>query len=199
MKIQDGSGTGNVAKVNVRNQVFTFSETETESAAATEFGNAYNINTGIISLTSDGDSAILYVKNEEAQDMYIENIAFGIDSAATVSTTPFITVVRNPSGGDIITDASVVAMNQNRNFGSSKSLSSSTLAYKGKNGGTMTGGNDIILFLQGTGGRLFAGIGLQLPKGNSIGVKIDPNISSGTMSVYCAFVLYIKDSATVLT
>ena len=199
MKIQNGAGNGYMAKVNARNQLYTFSETETESAAATELGNAYNINTGLISLTGSGDSAILYVKNEEVSDMYIENIAFGIDSAATVSTTPVITIIRNPTAGDITTDASAVAMNQNRNFGSSKTLSTSTLAYKGKQGGTMTGGNDIIIFMQGTGGRLFANIGLQLPKGNSIGVKIDSNISSDTMLVYCALVLYIKDPAVSLS
>jgi hypothetical protein len=42
------------------------------------------------------------------------------------------------------------------------------------------------------GSRLFAGINFTIPKGNSIGVKIDTDTTAGTTNVYAALVLHLK-------
>ena len=99
-------------------------------------------------------------------------------------------MIRNPTGGDLISDATAVDMNQNRNFGSSKTLTADV--YKGKSAGTITGGDDIVLLYQGTDSRLFASLILQVPKGQSIAIKIDPKLSSGSVKAYCAAVCYLK-------
>ncbi len=108
---------------------------------------------------------------------------------------PEVTVACNATGGDIISDATAVAMNANRNFGSSKTLSVD--AYAGKSGGTITGETDTVLFFQGTGGRLFATINIVVPKGSNITVYLDPKLSSGSIKAYCALVCHLKDEAGI--
>lgn len=185
--ISDGTGSGNTAKVS-GNKMFTHSITEAEPIHATEKGDAYNINTGTIGLTSTSTSSILYLKNNEVQDMIIEAMAVGVSSAGTTTDLSTITVVRNPTSVDYST---AVDMNMNRNFGSSKTLSA--LAYKGVEGSTSTGGDNIIQFFTGAGTRLFAPINLLLPTGSSIAINIDTNTTAGTTNVYAAVVCYLKD------
>jgi hypothetical protein len=186
--IEDGTGTGNNAKVS-GNRLFVHSITEQEAIHSTENGNSYNINTGNISLTSSTRSSILYFKNNETQDVVIEAIAAGIGSSGTTSDVSVVTIVRNPTSVDYST---AVDMNQNRNFGSSNTITADI--YKGAEGSTSSGGSDTIQFYAGAGTRLFAPINLVLPKGTSLSVEIDSNTTSGTTNVYAALVCYIKDA-----
>jgi hypothetical protein len=189
MIIENGVGNGNKLKVDSNNRAHTQSITEPESLHASELGDAYNINTGNIALTGDG--TLLYLKNNEDKDLVIEAIAFGNDGLGTHSSNPRYTIVRNPDGGDVISDASAVSMNANRNFGSNKTLV--TDAYKGKVSGTMTGGADIAI-LEGTSdGRDYFSINFVLPKGSSIGIKVTANLSSGTAGYYAAVIAFLKD------
>jgi hypothetical protein len=81
-------------------------------------------------------------------------------------------------------------MNQNRNFGSSNTLASTTLAYKGAEAATLTGGNNIAIFALNPGNRLYAPIDFILEKGSSLGIKIDTDTSVGTTNVYAALILH---------
>jgi hypothetical protein len=186
--IQDGTGSGNVVKVG-GNRLFTHSLTEAEAIHSTENGDAYNINTGDIALTSSTASSILYLQNNEVQDLVIEAMAVGVGSAGTTTDVATVTIKRNPTSVDYST---AVDMNANRNFGSSKSLSADV--YKGAEGSTTTGGDSIIQFYMGSGTRLFAPINLLLPRGSSLALEIDTNTSSGTTNVYAAMVCYLKDA-----
>jgi hypothetical protein len=189
MIIENGVGNGNKLKVDSNNRAHTQSITEPESLHASELGDAYNINTGNIALTGDG--TLLYLKNNEDKDLVIEAIAFGNDGLGTHSSNPRYTIVRNPDGGDVISDASAVSMNANRNFGSNKTLVAD--AYKGKVSGTMTGGADIAI-LEGTSdGRDYFSINFVLPKGSSMGIKVTANLSSGTAGYYAAIIAFLKD------
>lgn len=191
MIIEDGKGTGFKCRVDSNNRLHAQTVQESESQHATEDGDSYNINTGEISFTAAG--TCLYLLNNEDKDLVIEAIAFGA-GAGTTSDIGELTVERNTTGGDLISDATAVSMNQNRNFGSNKTLSAT--AYKGKSGGTSTGGNDIILFYHGTSSRLFATINLVLPKGSSLAITYDPKLSSGSIKTYAAVICYLKDPAS---
>jgi len=188
--INDGTGTGNKLKIDSSNRAYTFSVTENVSNNATKLGNSFNVNTGVITLTSANESAIMYFKNNEDVSVHIDAIAVGLgpSTGGTSATIPNITVVRNPTAGTIVSGATAVDFNSNRNFGSSRTLTVD--AYKGAEGNTMTGGNDHILFFQSSGGRLFATIDEELQKGDSIGIKITPQASNTSMDVYAALVLY---------
>ena len=190
-KIEDGTGLGFDARVDENNRMHVHAVNVTEVVHAAEQGLAYNLNTGQISVTND--ATLVYLKNNETRDFVVSAIAVGNDGGATYSTRPLITVVRNPTGGDLISDQTAVDMNQNRDFGSSRVFDSD--AYKGKVGGTLTGGNDIAILQSTTGGRDFFTLDFVLTEGSSIGLTYTANISSGTSLIYVALIGYLRDPA----
>lgn len=194
MIIEDATGSGKKLKVDGNNQAHTFSVTQSEIQQATEKGNSYNINTGTIGLTTSTESAVLYFKNDEAEDIVIDAVAIGIGDGGTKDEKSIITIVRNPTAGTIVSGASAVAMNENRNFGSSNTLSTTTLAYKGAEGNTLTDGDDFAQFYQ-TGTRGYYTVDIEIPKGSSLGIKLDTQTSAGTTDVYAALILHKKDTS----
>lgn len=189
MYIQDGTGKGNQAKVGDDNRLQVRSVSEPEAIHNAELGNSYNINTGLISIT--GNATLIYFKNNSADTFIVNSIAIGAFEGITHSDDPYITIVRNPTGGDLISDATAVSMNQNRNFGSSSTATADV--YKGKVSGTLTGGNDIAILQVVPGSRSFYTLDFLLPKGASIGIKLTANVSSGSANYYCALIGYYKD------
>lgn len=191
MSITIRGATGNSYGVKVGSdfRLATRSVSATEIQDAVKTGRSYNINTGEISISAD--SALLYFKNNEDEDFFVDSIAIGLTDGSA-SDIQKVTVIRNPTAGTIVSGASAVAINQNRNFGSSKTLANS-LAYKGASGNTITDGSDIALLFQTDNGRLFADVDFLLPKGSSIGVEIDVNLSSGSMGVYVALIGHLVE------
>lgn len=198
MIIENGVGDGTKAGVNKNNQLQTFSVTEDEAQSAAQKGNAYNINTGTIAFSANSTTrtSVLYFKNDEDTDFVITAIALGLGTrTATVSDAANVFVVRNPTAGDIIDSTPAnVDINSNNNFGSNKTLKSTSLAYKGADGdGATTGGSDHALLYM-TDGRLFATLNIDMPKGSSIAIEFDGN-TSGAFNVYAALVGYVKDAS----
>lgn len=189
--ILDGTGSGKAAAVGNDNRLKTRAITETVIQAANDDGEGFNFNTGPVSIT--GNTAIMYLKNNGDRDLIVDAIAVGLGTA-TVSNPPRLFVVKNPTAGTIVSGASSVSMNQNRNFGSSEVFDG--LVYKGASGDTFTDGSDTILFYQNANGRLYASTDVQLPKGTSIGIRIEPQLSSGSISVYAALVCHLHSTAS---
>jgi stress response protein SCP2 len=193
--IKDGVGTGNQAQVDTTNRLRTRTVSATESEEAAKEGNAFNLNTGVITLTSANESAVMYVKNNDSDTFHIESIALGIDNATGITAGDQfkITIVRNPTVGTIVSDAVDVDINVNRNFGSVDTITSDV--YKGGEGKTLTDGIDALLLYQGDSGRLFAGITLMLPKGTSIGIKIDPPAGNTSVDCYVALIGHLENGS----
>jgi len=185
--IKDGAGSGNEARVDKSNKLETHSVAISEDVEAVENGDAYNINTGTIGLTSTTASGVLYLKNNEDRDIIIDLIAAGAGSAGTTTDTGVLTAIRNPTSVSFSTN---VDMNANRNFGSSNVLTVD--AFKGAEGATVTGGNSIAQFFIPPGSRLAAPINLSISKGDSIAFTLDTNTTSGTTNIYIALVTYLK-------
>ena len=190
VEIKDGN-SGNIAKVNDDNRLTTQGVVETEELDAIKEGAGYNINTGQIVITAT--TACLYIKNNEDKDMVVSAIVVGVGTPqggnAVFSNAVEIFIVRNPTAGTMITSPTNVDMNQNRNYGISTALTAD--AYKGSTGETFTDGDDIILIDQNGAGRVFAPINMVLKKGNSIGIRIVPNIDATNVEVYVAAILYL--------
>ena len=192
--IRDGTGDGNLAKVDANFRLHVQAATISEGANANKSGRAFNINTGVITLTSAADTPVLYVKNSNALDLHISAVAVGIGPTTGGSGgIPKITVIRNPTVGTTIDNTNDVDINSNRNYGSENTLTS-VVAYKGATGETMTDGVDHLLLYQTTSGRLFAEIDEILPTGASIGVKVDPQASNTSMDVYVALICHQEDT-----
>ena len=194
MQIEDGTGNSQWLKVNGNKQAHVFAVTESEINAANSLGNQYNLNTGPISLTGTGESAMFYLKNTESAvngetSFIITGLALWTGPrTGTITDDPLWTVIRMPTGGDIISSAVNVDVNSNSNFTSPNVLSSPV--YRGKDGGTITGGTDHI-YIAGTG-RVFAPLDIQLVAGASFGIKVDINTDGGC-NAYAAVIGYRKD------
>ena len=197
MEISSGIGNGKSARVDPNHQLHTFSLTENEQNAALENGGLYNLNTGLVALTGTGDSAALYFKNTEAEvdgeaAIIITAIIIGLfDRSGTITDDAMMTIIRNPTTGTIIDDATNIDMRSNSNFGSSNALES--LCYKATaTGKTFTDGTDHAIVNLSDGRTSIPELNIDLPKGASLGVNIDLNTSGGA-NVYAAIVCYRKD------
>lgn len=187
--IEDGSGNGYLARVNGNNRLYTNSVVVSENLQATKIGRSFNINTGVITLTDAADTPILYLKNNDTEDLHITAIAVGVGpSTGGSGGIPKITVVRNPVTIDFST---AVDINSNRNYGSAQTITAD--AYKGATGDTMTDGDDHIIFFQTSNGRLFATIDEMVPTGSSIGIKFDPQTGNTSQDVYAALICHLED------
>ena len=192
MIIEDGTGSGKMAKVNSGQRLYTRSVSNTEGQEANFDGDAYNINTGYITLTNATETPILYVKNNEDENLMIDAIAFGVQPSTGGSSTElaYATVVRNPTGGTIISNETDVDINSNRNYGSQNTATVD--AYKGATGDTLSGGGDHIILQLGTG-RAFASINEILEKGSSLAIKFKPPTGNTSVDVYAALIYFFKN------
>ena len=85
-----------------------------------------------------------------------------------------------------------VTIKTNQNFGSSNEFTD-IIAYKGVSGDTFTDGTVMSFFYQVGSGRLSAGLSWVMPPGSSVGFKLLPNMSSGTVNTYVAIVGYLDE------
>jgi hypothetical protein len=180
------SATGNARnglEIDSTNRALTRSITQTETQLAVSDGRAWNINTGLISIAATTD--LLYFKYTGTTGFWIDAIAIGQGNGAT-SDIGEIYTTKNPTGGTVISSAVAADVIENRNYGSNKTLDATI--YKGATGETLTGDSDTALFMMTEPGRLFASVDFYLPQGTSIGIRLNPNLSSGTMNVYAAII-----------
>lgn len=193
--IEDGTGQGYLAEVDSLNRLRTFSITEPDVDAASEEGNSYNFNTGIINLTSANKSAVFYIKNNGDDSLVIPTLFYLIGNSTGGSGDVIVTVLRNPTAGTIISNATAMEMNGvNRNFGSSKSLTVDS--YKGQEGTTFTDGDKVIeSILNQTPTRAAISVGaIVLPKGTSIGIDITPAAGNTSVDVEFAAASYVRST-----
>ena len=198
--ILDGTGKGNEAGVDDRNRMLVAALTETESNNATTQGIKYNINTGDITLTNAVKTSVLYIKNDDNRDLVIDALIYNLGSSNSGSLDCVIDVVRNPTAGDIITNANDVAIgpneNANLNFGSSNTLEA--MMYKGATGETALSGGGVVITTRNPSpsGRIFIspGGGFILPKGTSLGIDFTPSTGNTSQTVQFALNVHIRDS-----
>lgn len=191
--IKDGSGTGVLAKVDSNKRLYSDSVERSHSEEASFTGNSYNINTGVVNLTSANKSAVLYMKNTGEDDLVVSSLFYLIGNSTGGSGDVLITVLRNPTAGTIIDGATDVEINVNRNFGSSNTLSGSY--YVGSEAETFTNGTKVIesIFNQ-SATRAALNVGaIILPKGTSLGIEITPATSNTSLDVEFAVAVHTEE------
>jgi hypothetical protein len=191
-EIIDGTGSGNRAKVDEHKRLHVDAITFGRSEQEVELGNAYSVNTGSFSLTTANKSACLYMKNDEDFDLVLTIMVyiFGNSNANGDCT---IDVLKNPTTGTLIDGAVAAEMaGVNRNFGSSLSLKTTTLVYKGAEGNTFTDGTKLISSIVQTPSRTPIIVGdIVLPKGSSIGFDVTPPTSNTAMDIQLGLGFFI--------
>lgn len=192
IEIVDGTGTGKQAKVDADNRLHTQSVTTSSQASASTRGDHYNINTGDVTLTTDSQSGLLYIKNNEDNNIIITSVVYLIGNSTGGSGDVKLDILKNPSGGTVISDATQADIIQNKNFGSPKTLTADI--YKGGEGKTLTGGSlaySSRLSSAGTSYIIETG-DIILTKGSKIAVRITPPSGNTSMIVQIAVAAYLK-------
>ena len=192
MAILQDAATGKTAKVNQDNTLSTHSITISEAEHATDLGQSYNINSGLITLTSAAESGILYFKNNEDIAVHIDSIIviLGPSTGGAATDTTRVRVYSDPTTGTLISGASAADSVENRNVGTTSALAS--LAYKGATGNTITDGTVLIESLVSPGNRAPIIIDLTIPKGKAIAISYEPNDSNTSMKCMAAFACHIE-------
>jgi hypothetical protein len=173
--IEDGAGTGKRAQVNNRNRLVTETVTFDREDDAISFGLGYQV-ASLVTYTSSTETAVMYFKNLEDQDVVLDRVVLMISSAVGAGATDDWThkIVRNPESGTII-DNAVLAGISNSNHGSANVLNGDgSSIYKGVQGDTLLGGTGAPLPIQQASNRILFPIGRRIPKNSSYGVVITP-------------------------
>lgn len=192
--IKDGTGAGYGVQVTKSNKIQTLSVTEDISAHHCFEEEAYNVNTGTISLTSAGESGALYFKNLEDTEIIISAFFYLLGTNTGGSGDTLVQVHRNPTGGTLISNGTTITP-VNRNFGSSKTLNATVL--KGAEGLTVTGGSVVIESIFPSVGRQVISVGaIVLPRGSSVAISITPPTSTTAQDIQMALSLYRKQETT---
>ena len=100
--IKDGTGTGNTAKVDTKSRLHAFTTTESGGTEAAISGDLYNVNTETISLTSDGASALLYMKNTDTVPWVYNRVFYNAGPSTGGSGDFLAEVVATPTTGTLI-------------------------------------------------------------------------------------------------
>ena len=186
--------TGGFKQVQVteRGRLAVYSESQSSTTFSAIEGDAYNITTGVLSGISTADSALLYFKYLDDGILIVDSLIVGIDDA-DANNPQLITLLRNPTAGTIVSDASAATI-ANRNFASSNELTNS-LIYKAAapDAETFTDGDTFGIFYANDNSRLYAELDLVMKKGSSLGVKISPALASGNLDCYVALVCHKVD------
>ena len=189
-EIKDGTGTGNLARVDKENKLAVRAVQETEFEKAVLDGRAFNINTEFLTITSDTEHALLYVKNNEDLPLIVAAWFIGTDAGTNGSNLGLVRTYYNPTGGTIIsggTDLTAV----NRNAGSSRVLLADVKS--GGQGFTFSGQDTpaVLYQTQTVSSRVFGNVFLVLPKGSSLVATYDPN-GAETINIYTGFQVYVE-------
>lgn len=179
--VNGADGAGYEAKVDKTNRLHTRSVSLTEQEEALENGKDWNIETGTINLTTANASGLMYLKNKGEKNLKVKLYVFLIDpSTGGAGGKVLIEILRNPTGGTVVTDANV-ANSVNMNFGSSNEIEADV--YYGAEGKTLTGQDNIIVSKTTDDTRMLLGIFTELPRGASLGLRLTPPTGNTSMNV----------------
>lgn len=191
--IKDGTGNGFNAQVTSNNKLATAAISQSDKAHAADLAERYNINTGDITLTDANETTVLYLKNNEDEDLLVTAAIYNLGATTLGTGDVKIDIIRNPTTGDIITNASAVAINSNFNFGSSKTASVN--AYKGATADAVITDGTVHLSTRSASntGRIFIDLeNIVLAKGSSLAINYTPPTANTSQIVQFALNVYRK-------
>lgn len=185
--IKDGTGHGHLAKVTDSNELLIHGATESHISEAVGLGKAWNVGTGYLTLTNDSASDVMYLKNTGTADLHIDLYVFLVKASTGGSGEVLIEILRNPTAGTVISDASSVTP-VNMDFGSQRTMVADV--YKGGQGKTLTGHTQSLDSKTTDDNRLLLGILTKIPQGSSVGLRVTPPSGNTSMQVETVMEVY---------
>lgn len=186
-QIQDGTGSSKKVRVNSNNRIETESVTTSSlSTTSKRDGNAYTVGTdGIFSGSfGAGDNAILYCKNNEDKDLFVDVCVVSQD------VTGIYKFYKNPTTGTLI-DSGTPTSPLNLNFASSNVPDLDVIKLDAS-GRTFTDGTVITYSRNPAGLQPLDFLGtVVVPKGSSFGITYDPE-TPGTVNLSVFFFVHLS-------
>lgn len=198
IEIKDGTGLGYRVKVDSDKRLHVNAVTRSQDEQAALLGEAYNMSTGSISLTSDTESALAYINYTGDDPLVIKEILIIPGATTGGSGNALISIKKNPTSGTIISGAVEFSAINNRDFSSSNNLSNDASIYKGAEANTLTGGSTFAITTRSNFDApiAFDAANIILRKGNSIGVSVTPPTGNTSQTWVVAITAFIE-TATV--
>ena len=190
-KIEDNTGNCFGMKVDSLNRAYVNAVDQTQPDFYVGQGHSYNINTSTITLTDGTESALLYMLNNEDEDLIIPSFIYLVGNSTGGTSTEDIEVkiYKNPTGGTLISGGTDFVP-VNRDFGSANTLGATV--KKGAQGSTITGGTVAIDSLFSGSGRQIVAVETILPKGASVAISVTPRSTNSSMNVQIAIAAYLN-------
>lgn len=188
MKIEDGTGKGFETKVDCLNRLHTHAFNVPLSSFATTRGDAFNISSGLVTLTSACESGLLYIKNNECDDIAVltEFVDIGTSVNACCAVVTLDGVIRfhlNSTTGTLISVASCACVD-NRKIGNPTTLTADT--FKGVEGSTLTNGSEVPIPTS-TSTRNVIPSEWIIPKGATFAVSYEPPTGNASVDIQVGF------------
>ena len=187
--IEDGKGTGLRAQVNSKNRLVTETVVFDREDDSISDGLGYQLTSGQVAYTSGGTPAgVFYMKNVEDVDVVLDRVVLMIGTATGATGDWFHRIIRNPTGGTLITNA-IPGGISNSNHGSANILNGGNDIFKGLESDTITGGTGVPLPVQVQNNRIVFPIGRRIPKNSSFAIEITP--PAGTTAAISVSVCHV--------
>lgn len=195
MIIKDGAGSGASVKVSpVTNRIHASAISSQEELFHAQTGDAYRLNTGLITLTTANESGILYLKNNEENDLVITGVILRFGTTVSGSGNTFIKMYRNPTTGSLVSTGTDLAPT-NRNFGSSNTLDVDSKIGTGA-ALTITNGDVVITTVKAAPPydvSFFTNPVAVLPRGTSLAFSVTPPTGNISMACQTAISIFLDD------
>lgn len=192
MQIEGANESGSKVHVN-DGSMETNAVTVSEQASKSITGDAYNINTGDITLTDAVETPLFYFKNDSEDNQIVVPRVFltFLGSTGGAGGTVRAKITKGITGGTILTATDLAP--SNFNFGKSKTPK--TVLKIGATGLTFTGGTlgPEFLFTSDNQRHLISFEAITLPLGASMTVSITPPTSNTSMVVQVGANFYISE------
>ena len=189
MIIQD-SGSGVTARVYKDGELAVKSVSLTEAESATDKEESYFIGTGIVNLTSAGESAVMYFKNNENRNVHVDSIVLtsSPSTGGAALESMIFRFYENPLSGTII-DNALDGIELNRNLGASKTIDTDT--FKGQEGATVVQSSDPLPSLIAGAGRGVLNIDFTITKGKGFIISLQPTTGNTNLDCTVAIVCHL--------
>ena len=156
---------------------------------AAEAGEALFVSSGLVTLSTACQSAILWYQNDEDRDLLITDVFFSVGSSTGGTGSATFAFRKNATG---LSSCVGDALFTNPNFGSSTVFCSTS--ERGEEGATVTGGCETAGFFISLDGTTELSATLVIPKGKSISVQVTPPAGNSNLIVAVALrSFFIKD------
>lgn len=184
-------GSGDVAKVDITNRLFTRSVSRTESLDAGLNKTGFFISTPKITLTTDAESVIWLYRNDEDKDLVL-NYTIISASTATGATDNVYESARFAGSGLAMANGSGVEVPVvSTILGVQKSLANTSEI--GQTGASITGAADSTSLFIETGRPYRDPTTVILQKGISIGGSITPPTGNTSMVIVVLMEVYLRE------